>query len=122
MLPKTQRPSDRARRTARLAGLVLGIADGFLSLEIPVIGLLLVCLALVLLGLRAGRAAGLGGLAIGFGGTWVAALLNERFQCSTGAWQGCTGGSLDVPYLVAGAVILAAGIGLTLISCLRRRA
>lgn len=108
------------RSTPWIAGLVLGVGDGFLALEVPTIGLLLFGIALVPLSRRGTRTSGLGGLAVGFGGAWVAVLEHARIECSSGAWQGCTMGSLTDDFLLAGVAILAAGLALTAIAAFRR--
>ena len=108
--------SGEARSTAWLAGLVLGVVAGFVALELPTLGIVFLVLALVLLGRRAPRRAGVGGLALGFGSLWVVVLAHAWFECATGTWHGCTGSSSADGFLVAGVVILLLGVLLTWIA------
>jgi hypothetical protein len=111
----TPKPTP-SRHTAWVAGLVLGVALGFVGLEAPSIGLGLVVLAMVVLGLKAPRTAGIGGLAFGFGVLWVLVLARGLLYCSNGTWQGCSSSPTTEVFLAIGAIILLIGIVLSVVA------
>jgi hypothetical protein len=114
-MSETPKPTPR-RGTAWVAGLVLGVAAGFVGLEAPTIGLGLVVLAIVLLGWRAPRTARIGGLAFGFGALWVVLLVRGLVYCSNGTWQGCSWSPTVAGFVALGAIILLIGVVLSAVA------
>jgi hypothetical protein len=109
-------------RTARLSGLVLGVANGFLLFEFPTLALLLLLVSAVLVTRPAAWSAGLGGLALGLGGLWTVVLWSAEARCdafNAVPNQGCEMPTID-GYLLAGLAVSAIGIGLTVIAWRRR--
>lgn len=110
-------------RTAWLAGVVLGVLDGFLLFEFPLLGLVLTLIAALLLGRERPRSAGIGGLLVGIGGCWTFFLTRAKLAClafDAAPNQGCEMPTVE-GYLVAAGLVLLVGIGLTLRLALRRR-
>lgn len=99
------------RRTSWLSGLLLGALGGFLLLEFPLFGLLLVVVGAILVSIAGQRSAGVGGLLAGVGALWVLVLGRVKLSCTAEA--GCEAPTID-GYLVVGFVILAMGIAVTI--------
>lgn len=99
------------RRTSWLSGLLLGALGGFLLLEFPLFGLLLVVVSGILVSIAGQRSAGLGGLLAGVGGMWLLVLGRVKLTCS--AEGGCEAPTID-GYLVVAFVILAVGVAVTI--------
>jgi len=115
MLPDPSLSTTR-RRTAWLAGLVLGVVNGFLLFEFPILAVVLLLASAVLVTRSRSWTAGLGGLAIGLGGLWVLVLGRARASCDAFnevPGQGCVMPTVD-GYLIAGAIVALAGIALTI--------
>lgn len=110
-------------RTTWLAGLVLGVLDGLLLFEFPVLGVALVGAAVALVIWQRRAIAGLAGLSVGIGGMWLGVLLRARWSCD--AFNAVPGQGCEMPnvdgYLVVGAAVLVAGLGLTGVAARRRR-
>jgi hypothetical protein len=109
-------------RTAWLSGLLLGILNGFLLFEFPTLALVLVLASALLLTRPAAWSAGLGGLAVGVGGLWTFVLWQAQARCdafNAVPNQGCEMPTID-GYLVAGILVAAAGLGLTIHAWRRR--
>jgi hypothetical protein len=100
-----------AVRTAWLAGLVLGVADGFTYLLVPVVAVLLIGLGGALFSWKGPRLAAIGGFLSGFGLCWVALLTIGIADCSAAnvyPGQGCRSENA-VYFLATGCVILLVG-------------
>lgn len=103
-------------RSAWLAGLVVGAAGGFASLEVPVVGwpLLLAFLGPALL--SGSRAAAIGGLFVGGGAIWTVLIGRVALTCHA---PDCLAPGID-SWLAAGLVVLAVGALLTAVAIARR--
>ena len=109
-------------RVAWLAGLALGTTGGFLLLEGPVIGVPLVVAGAVIVRAAGQALAGSGGLLVGVGTIWLVLLGRMKVTCDADGPSGsCVAPGID-GYLAVAAVVLAAGIGLTVVAVRRRRA
>jgi hypothetical protein len=96
--------TERARR-GWIAGLVVGVAGGFLALEFPTLGWL---------------AAAIGGLLTGFGAIWLALLGRVAITCRATDGFGCHAPGIE-PWLAVGAGVLAIGLALTIVAFARAR-
>ena len=118
-------PSN-GRRTRRgsawLAGLVVGVGAGFLSLSIPVIGWVIGLAFLAGALLSRAVAAGIGGLLVGGGGTWLVVLIESDARCRAfnGPGRECISPDL-APWLAVGIGLLLAGAVATAIAARRYR-
>jgi hypothetical protein len=109
------RSAPAARRTAWLAGLALGVLDGFLGFEFPTLALVLVILAAVLLARQRPWRAGIGGLLIGAGSLWLVVLFRAVATCrafDAVPNQGCVMPAMD-GFLIAAGVVALVGLALT---------
>ncbi|HET9613377.1 MAG TPA: hypothetical protein VFP22_01085 [Candidatus Limnocylindrales bacterium] len=108
------------RRTAWLAGVVVGVGAGALSLVVPVIGWAIAGAFLVGVVVSRRPAAGVGGLLVGLGATWIALLAGADVRCRdfTGPGRQCIAPD-TVPWLVAGVVVALIG-GLATLLAARR--
>jgi hypothetical protein len=109
-------------REAWLAGLVLGLLEGFLLFEFPTLALALVLATTILMTRPAAWSAGLGGLAVGVGGLWTVVLWQAQARCdafNAVPDQGCEMPTVD-GYLLVGLVVAAVGVVLTLHAWRRR--
>jgi hypothetical protein len=105
-------------RSSWLAGLVLGAGGGFLLVEFPTAGLVIVVGALVIVA-RAGRALpGLGGLLIGIGAVWIALFGRIKLTCT--AETGCFAPSIDT-YVAASIALFVTGLTLSGLALARAR-
>ena len=99
-------------RTNWLAGLVVGVAAGLLTLTVPTLGYAML-LAFGLLLIRAApRLPAIGGLFVGLGATWLALLLRSTLACNAfdaAPGQECRAPDLG-PWLAGGVLLLAIGI------------
>lgn len=98
-----------------LAGVVVGVAAGVLTLTFPTLGWLIVAAFLVGVIQARPRLPAVSGLSIGFGATWLALfarsyLACERFDAAPN--QECIVPDLSLLFLAA-ALLLAVGIGMT---------
>jgi hypothetical protein len=120
----THLPPDRrrapARRSAWIAGLVVGVGAGFLSLSIPVVGWMIGLAFLAGAVLSRAVAAGIGGFLVGGGGTWLAVLIESDARCRAfnGPGRGCMSPDL-APWLAVGVALLLAGAVVTAIAARR---
>jgi len=105
-------------RTGWLVGLALGAPGGFLLLELPFVGLLIVAAAAVLLAVAGRMLAGIGGLLVGVGAVWGALFGNVKLTCHP---DSCAAPNIDT-YLALSFAILALGVGASVIAALRARA
>jgi hypothetical protein len=108
------------QRSAWLAGLTVGIAAGFATLEIPSLGWPLV-VAFAIPALVAGpRLAAIGGLLSGLGTIWVVLLGRVALTCRAPDGEiGCSAPGIETWLAVGGAMLL---VGLTLSAAAWRRA
>ena len=105
-----------SRRTW-LAGLAVGAAGGFTSLEVPIIGWPIVMAFLVPAVISKARVAAIGGLLAGLGGVWTALLGRVALTCVA---PDCRSPGIE-DWLLAGVAIFGAGIALTAVDVARRR-
>ena len=105
-------------RSSWFAGFVIGTGGGFLLLEGPTLGLAILVAMAVLVRLAGQATAGAGGLLMGVGAIWIAALGRVKLTCTAAA--GCTAPTID-GYLAVGAGFLAVGIVASLAALARSR-
>jgi hypothetical protein len=105
-------------RTAWLAGAVLGVPVGVLILEGGLVGLLFLAVSGILLARSGRRFAGVGGLLVGLGATWIVLFGRVALTCSADA--GCTAPSID-RYVAVSMAIAAAGLACTAAAVVRAR-
>ena len=100
----------RATGSAWLAGLVLGVADGFLYLLFPGVAVLFIGLAGVLFSWKGPRLAAIAGFMAGFGLCWVALLAIGIASCNAanGSGEGCRSDNAGY-FLATGAAVLLLG-------------
>ena len=112
-----------ARRAASnwLAGVVVGVVAGVLSLLFPTLGWLVVVAFLVGLIRAAPRLPALGGLFLGYGAAWLVVLVRSHVDCQTfdaAPNQEC--GDPDIgPWLAFAGVLFAVGVVLTVVARIR---
>jgi hypothetical protein len=107
-------------RTTWIAGLVVGVAGGFLALEFPTLGWLILVLFAVPAAIVGARAAAIGGLLTGFGAIWLALLGRVAITCRAANGFGCEAAGIE-PWLAVGAWMLAIGFALTTTALVRTR-
>lgn len=100
-------------RSSGLAGLALGLLAGFLLLEGPLFGLIVLIAAAALVAVKGDRRSGFGGLLIGLGGTWTVLLGRVKLTCTAGS--GCEAPTIDI-YLAIGIAILVLGSALLVVA------
>src|SRR5688500_8834831 len=110
-MTSTYRPTARPRGTSPaggwLSGLVLGVASGFLVIELGVIGLTVLALAVLLIAWKGPRLLAAGGLASGFGVLWMVLFVRVQLTCGPGALfpdAGCASDDLS-PWILGSAGI-----------------
>jgi hypothetical protein len=110
----------RARR-GWLSGLAVGATGGFASLEIPLLGWLVIVAFAVPALIVGPRLASIGGLLVGVGGVWLALLGRVALTCqATGDELGCHAPDLQ-PWLRVGGAMLGIGVLLTIVATIRSR-
>lgn len=102
-----------SHRSSWIAGAALGLLAGFLLLEGPLFGLIVLIAAVALVAVKGDRRSGFGGLLIGLGGTWT--LLLGRMKLTCPASIGCQTPAIDT-YLAIGIAILVLVSALSLIA------
>jgi hypothetical protein len=107
-------------RPSWIAGIVVGVAGGFLALEFPTLGWLILVLFAVPAAIVGARAAAIGGLLTGFGAIWLALLGRVAITCRAADGFGCQAPGIE-PWLAVGAGMLAIGLALTTIAFVRAR-
>jgi hypothetical protein len=99
-------------RQSWLVGLGLGVPAGFLLLAFPIAGLAIFAAAGAVVIIKGRGIAGIGGLLIGIGATWVALFARIKLTCT---WDPATGSGCLAPtidgYLAISVAILAVGFG-----------
>jgi hypothetical protein len=112
--------TGRARK-AWIAGLVVGVAGGFLALEFPTLGWLILALFAIPAAVVESRATAIGGLLSGLGVCWLVILGRVAITCrSTGDEPGCQAPGIE-PWLAVSAGIMAIGVALTIFAMARAR-
>lgn len=106
---------DRHRASAWLAGLVVGVGAGALSLSIPVIGWDIAIAYAIGAVLSRSTASAMGGFLVGGGGSWTALFLAADARCvaETGIGQSCSQPDAT-PWLAVGFGMLLTGLFLSL--------
>lgn len=124
MLPMARtngRRSSTSPASAWLSGLVLGVACGFLVIELGVVGLAFLALAVFLIVWKGPRMLAFGGLLTGFGCLWAVLFARVALTCGADAFfpdAGCA--TEDLTSWIAGsAAIFVLGLGLSAVA-LRR--
>jgi hypothetical protein len=114
-------PVTSRRRAGWVPGVVVGVAGGFATLEIPTVGWLIV-VAFAILALVVGpRLMAIGGLFTGLGAIWLVLLGRVALECRAPAGEiGCSAPGIE-QWLAVGAGMLAIGIGLTIVAVVRTR-
>lgn len=107
-------------RTSWIASLVVGVAGGFLALEFPTLGWLILVLFAIPAAIVGPRAAAIGGLLTGFGAIWLALLGRVAITCRAADGFGCQAPGIE-PWLAVGAGVLAIGAALTIVAFVRAR-
>ena len=108
-----------AGRSAWLSGVVVGLAGGFATLEIPTLGWLVV-VAFALGTLLARRVAwGVAGLLTGLGIIWIGLLGRVALTCdATASESGCHAPGIE-GWLAVGVLMLVGGTALTIVAARR---
>jgi len=108
-------------RSNWLAGVVVGVAAGVLSLFFPTLGWLIAVAFLVGLIRATPRLPAIGGLFLGFGAAWLLILVRSHLDCqafNAAPNQEC--GEPDIgQWLAVAGVILAIGVAFTVVSRIR---
>jgi hypothetical protein len=113
---------NRRARSAWIAGLAVGAAGGFLALELPTVGYVLLLLFAFPAAIVGPRAAAIGGLLTGFGGVWLLLLGRVALECRAPDGEiGCSAPGIE-PWLAFGAAVIAIGIALTIVAVRARAA
>jgi hypothetical protein len=108
-----------------IAGLVVGVGAGVLSLVLPILGWVIAVAFLVSLIRATPRLPAVGGLFLGLGTTWLALLLRSHGECqafNAAPGQACIEPDIG-PFLAIGAGLLSIGMfatAATLIRALRQ--
>jgi hypothetical protein len=112
---------DRSSATGWLAGLVVGVGAGALSLSIPVIGWQIAVAYAIGGVLSRSTASAMGGFLIGGGASWTALFLAADARClaETGIGRSCSQPDAT-PWLAVGFGMLLAGVALSLWAAVTR--
>lgn len=105
-----------SRRSDWLAGLVVGVLDGVLFFLFPALAVVLLGLFAVLASTRSTRLAAWSGALVGAAAAWLVLLGRSAVECeqfNAVPGQGCTQPDLT-GWIVAGGLLLVAGLGLGL--------
>jgi hypothetical protein len=108
--------SGRPRLSNWIAGLVVGVGAGVLSLILPAFGWVIVAAFLVGLIRASPRLPAFGGLLVGLGTTWLVLLVRSHLEClafDAAPGQECFEPDIG-PFLTVGAAMLAIGVLATL--------
>jgi hypothetical protein len=104
-----------------IAGLVVGVGAGVLSLVFPILGWVIAVAFLVGLIRATPRVPAVGGLFVGLGTTWLALLFRSHVECqafNAAPGQACTEPDIG-PFLAVGAALLAVGMFATAATLIR---
>jgi len=109
-------------RSNWLAGVVVGVAAGVLTLTFPTLGWLIVLAFLLGLIRAAPRLPAVGGLFCGLGTAWLVLLGRSNLECQAfDAAPGQECGSPDIgAWLAVGGALLAIGVVSTVVALIRR--
>lgn len=104
-----------------IAGLVVGVGAGVLSLVLPILGWVIAAAFLVGLIRATPRISAVGGLFLGIGTTWIALLLRSHAECQAfNATPGQACAEPDIgPFLAIGAALLLVGLFATAATLIR---
>ena len=110
-------------RSNWLAGVVVGVAAGILTLSFPTLGWVIVLAFLLGLIKASPRLPAVGGLFVGLGTAWLALLVRSNQACQAfDAAPGQECGSPDIGgWLAVGGVLLAIGVVSTVLAQIRVR-
>lgn len=108
--------SPNREKRGWLAGFVVGVAAGFLTLEFPSLGWLLAIAFAIPAAIVGPRVAAIGGLLAGLGAVWTVLLARVAVTCR----EGCEAPGIE-RWLIFGGGLLAAGLALSVIGVWRRR-
>ncbi len=115
-------PTSRRRALSNwLAGVVVGVATGFLTLTFPTLGWLLVLAFLLGLIRAAPRLPAVGGLFVGLGTAWLVLLVRSNLDCrafDAAAGQECASPDIG-PWLAFAGGLLAIGVVATGLALIR---
>jgi hypothetical protein len=111
----------RRARESWIAGLGVGVAGGFLALEFPTLGWLILVLFAIPAAIIGPRTAAIGGLLSGLGACWLVILGRVAVTCrATGEEPGCQAPGIE-PWLAVSAGALTIGIAMTIFAVARVR-
>ncbi|MBI3746537.1 MAG: hypothetical protein HY264_08480 [Chloroflexi bacterium] len=105
-------------RQSWLTGLGLAVPGAFLMLEFPLFGLALLVAVIALVSMAGRAIAGVGGLFVGIGGTWVALFGRVALECR--ADSGCTAPGIGSA-VATSAGVLAIGALISIVAVVRAR-
>jgi hypothetical protein len=105
-----------------LAGLVLGALGGFLMVAFPTMGLVVLAGGVVIIAVAGRWMAGIGGLLVGVGSTWVALFVRVKLTCIDDPATGssCEAPSIDGAIAVS-VVVLTVGVAASGLALARAR-
>ena len=115
--------STRGARSNWLAGAVVGVAVGVLTLTFPTLGWLITVAFLLGLIRATPRLPAFGGLFFGLGTTWLVLLVRSTLACrafDAAPGQECLEPEIG-PFVAAGAVLLAIGVVSTMVATIQAR-
>ena len=121
MLPMVRtngRRSSTSTASAWLSGLVLGVACGFLLIELGVVGLAFLALAVLLIVWKGPRMLAFGGLLTGFGCLWTVLLARVALTCGVDAFfpdANCATEDLT-SWISGSAAIFVVGLGMSAVA------
>jgi hypothetical protein len=123
MNASTSRSVKSRARSNWLAGVVVGVAAGVLTLTFPTLGWLVVLAFLLGLIRATPRLPAVGGLFCGVGTAWLVLLVRSNLECQAfDAAPGQECGSPDIGgWLAIGGVLLAIGVISTVMALIRMR-
>ncbi len=117
-------PTSRRRsRSNWLAGVVVGVAAGVLTLTFPTLGWLMVGAFLLGLIRARPRLPAVGGLFFGLGTTWLVLVVRSSLACrafDAAPGQECLAPDIG-PFVAVGAALLAIGVVSTLVATIQAR-
>jgi hypothetical protein len=122
-IPAPPSSSGYPRRTAWLAGAMLGAIGGILLFVFPAAGVLMLAVALGLVLWQGPRLAGLAGIVSGIGLTWTVVFLRVKVECeafNAAPGQECVAPEVD-QFLAGAAAVAVVGALLSVAAWAARR-